>query len=314
MDVRLGGAVLLEIREEGLVLQVRLAGVTELVFHGCDLDARLADPRELRLNGLRKDGGLLLLRSDELVERLDGGLLGSDGILLVLRHLVVDGLEDTRDFAALGCVLVAILGREEGHHLLAVRVHHILAVRQEVAEHGCRAGLQEASGHAPVHGCDGLAERCHVGVGLGHVLVEGALLLRPEGRGIGHGLLGARAVVLVRRDVLLQARFFGAGALDGRTQLGERRLRGLDALGQVATAGLAIALILLEQLLGLLAFLGHLLLQVLEQSDDLADWVHQHLRLRGEGGSRRSRGGEEQELGAELRHGWVSSANTTLGS
>mmetsp|Transcript_142456 Transcript_142456/g.455376 ORF Transcript_142456/g.455376 Transcript_142456/m.455376 type:complete len:480 (-) Transcript_142456:425-1864(-) len=110
VDACLRGTICFHSREEFLVLIQRLGAVAEVVLHLRDLHAKRADPPEFLLDGLRQSRNLLLLGGHQLLVGFDGSRLGGHRLLLLREHLVLDRLQDARDFAVLRGVLITLLG------------------------------------------------------------------------------------------------------------------------------------------------------------------------------------------------------------
>mmetsp|Transcript_54959 Transcript_54959/g.141705 ORF Transcript_54959/g.141705 Transcript_54959/m.141705 type:complete len:205 (-) Transcript_54959:334-948(-) len=130
----LRGAALLKLGEELLVGDEGLLGVGELVLELGDRHAEVADILRLGLDRIGEGQLLLLLGGHELLVVLDGGVLNVHHVRAGLFHLVTDLLQDARDLTALGCVLVAILGREEGQDSRAVLLIAELVLGQDALQ------------------------------------------------------------------------------------------------------------------------------------------------------------------------------------
>ena len=214
----------------------------EVVLHLRDGDAELGDPLELGLDGRGERRHLLGLRAHELAVGRDGGVLGGRGLGEALGELVAELLQDADDLAALRGILGVLAALEERHDSLTVAVHDVGGgALHEPAERAGGAGLDEGAGRALLHRGGGLGERGDVGLVLGLLGGEGGGLLLADGGGLGHGSLGGHAVVLRRLQVGLGLGLGLRGGLDVVAELGDGARRGIDAGGEVAGTGLAVA-------------------------------------------------------------------------
>mmetsp|Transcript_105742 Transcript_105742/g.256886 ORF Transcript_105742/g.256886 Transcript_105742/m.256886 type:complete len:518 (+) Transcript_105742:640-2193(+) len=292
-----------QVTEELLVLQQCLLSVREVILHLHDLHGELAAALHLGLEGLREGGHLLLLGGHELLEVLDGRLLGGSGLIKALGHVRAQLLQDAHDLAAPGRVAGALAAAEEGQHGLAVHVEHVLR-GHDVPQHLRAVRLEEATRHALGDGRHGRGDGLDVRAQHGLLLPEGRGLLLAHGRGFLHCRLGCAAVNLVLLEILLKLDLLTLSRLDRRTHGGDFGLGCGDALLEVATTGPAIADKLVVQLLLLFPLLLHLLLHGLQHVYNLADGVCSMLLLHVRGRDRGQRGeGEEQHAGHGGRSG-----------
>mmetsp|Transcript_83167 Transcript_83167/g.174096 ORF Transcript_83167/g.174096 Transcript_83167/m.174096 type:complete len:669 (-) Transcript_83167:112-2118(-) len=269
----LGATAGLQLLQVLLVLEESGLGVGEVLLHLNDGDTKLTNLCCLHLDSLGKSCDFLVLGFDQCLEALDRLLLGARELSEGLGHLVADFLEDTSDFAALGCVGSAL--SKEGGELTAVVVGDLgLPADSELPEDVGGRGLQEASGHALLQSSHSLVDSSNVGVILGLGCGEGTSFLFSKGGGIADGCLRRGAVFLGRLQVGLglvklllrgfdvggYCRFLARGSFDGSSQ--------------VTLAVLAVAHELIIELLFSLALFLHLLLHGLKKGDHLADGVH----------------------------------------
>mmetsp|Transcript_142457 Transcript_142457/g.455382 ORF Transcript_142457/g.455382 Transcript_142457/m.455382 type:complete len:480 (-) Transcript_142457:425-1864(-) len=110
VNAGLRSALRIQFCQEFLVLIERLNTVAEVALHLRDFHAKRADPLEFLLDGLRQSRNLLLLGGHQLLVGFDGSRLGGHRLLLLREHLVLDRLQDARDFAVLRGVLITLLG------------------------------------------------------------------------------------------------------------------------------------------------------------------------------------------------------------
>mmetsp|Transcript_30451 Transcript_30451/g.87851 ORF Transcript_30451/g.87851 Transcript_30451/m.87851 type:complete len:219 (+) Transcript_30451:871-1527(+) len=124
----LGAAVLLEVRQKLLVLLEALRHILEVVLHGSDGDTQLGNPLELLLDGLGQRSDLLLLGRHKSLEGLHRLLLRGLHLLDVRLHLIPHLLQNADHLATDRGVPVST--GEEGHDLLTISLHHVLALHQ----------------------------------------------------------------------------------------------------------------------------------------------------------------------------------------
>mmetsp|Transcript_79086 Transcript_79086/g.177149 ORF Transcript_79086/g.177149 Transcript_79086/m.177149 type:complete len:366 (+) Transcript_79086:1151-2248(+) len=269
---RLRVAALGQVGEELLVLRQRLLGVLQILFEVHNLDTGLSLALQLLLDRLCVGLNLLVLGRHQCVEVSDGRLLGPGNLGEVLLHRLLHLLEDADNLATLGCVARLLALREKGRHQVPVHRAHLHADR-DPPQRRCPGGLQETARGTLLNGIDGLRQRIDVRLGIRRFLAESAGFLLAESGGLGDGLLGVRAVRLMLCELSTQLSLLLLCLLQSAVHLRDLRFGRADGCIEVLGASLAVALVLLEQLLLQLALSSDLLLHAFEHCDDTADRV-----------------------------------------
>merc|ERR1719313_3094577 len=271
-----------QVREERLRVIQLCRRVLDIVRSGHDGDGQLTAALRLRLDRLPSRSDLRLLRRGQLPEALRGLLLSRHGAAEVLVHLVLHGLQDADDLAALRGIVPerVLLPAEERHHRAALVVVDARRSLHNLDKAPSRAPLQEGLAHALLESRNRTGHRVEVALLFRRELHVLLVLLLTDLRSLSQVRLRHFTVLLVLHQLLIELCLLGLLSLELALELRDTLRSLLSRLRHTVGIAIAVAHELVVETLLLLALRLDLLLHVLQQGNDLADRIR--LRLQSE--------------------------------
>merc|ERR1719182_1317854 len=271
-----------QVREERLRVTQLRRRVLDIVRSRHDGDGKPTGALRLRLDRLPSRSDLRLLRRGQLPEALCGLLLGRHGAAEVLVHLVLHGLQDADDVAALRGIVPerVLLPAEERHHRAALVVVDARRSLHNLDKTPSRAPLQERLAHALLESRNRTGHRVEVALLIRRELHVLLVLLLTDLRSLSQVRLRAFTVLLVLHQLLIELCLLGLLSLELALELRDTLRSLLSRLRHTVGIAIAVAHELVVETLLLLALRLDLFLHVLQQGHNLADRIR--LRLQSE--------------------------------